>query len=192
MNKVSSEIHPFYENLDAAISGTEAPREITDQLALVPVEFLGFDNVRRVGQLVVASVLADEVIDIFGKILEADFPVQSIIPAAFFDWDDHRSIAANNTSGFNYRLVPGSDDGLRSMHSDGRAIDINPGINPYLYPERIDPSSRYPYQPYNPGAQGVIRPDSPVVLAFTEQGWEWGGAWEEGPDYQHFEKVLIS
>lgn len=192
MSKVSSEIHPFYENLDAALSGTEAPREITEQLALVDVKYLGFDNGLRAGQLVVASVLAEQVQEIFDKILVAEFPIESIIPIVAYDWDDHASIAANNTSGFNYRLVPGGDGEVWSMHSFGRAIDINPSLNPYRYPERIDTDSRYPYQPYNPGEQGVISAESSVVQIFADEGWEWGGLWEEGPDYQHFEKAPIS
>jgi len=26
-----------------------------------------------------------------------------------------------------------------------------------------------------------------VVLAFAASGWQWGGRWTGGPDYQHFQ-----
>ena len=33
---------------------------------------------------------------------------------------------------------------------------------------------------------GLITGDSPVVAAFGAIGWEWGGNWSRGKDYQHF------
>ena len=44
--------------------------------------------------------------------------------------DDDRSMAADNTSGFNCRRVAGSSSW--SAHAYGAAIDINPVENPYL------------------------------------------------------------
>ena len=33
---------------------------------------------------------------------------------------------------------------------------------------------------------GVIAANSLVVRAFARIGWEWGGTWASGEDYQHF------
>ena len=44
--------------------------------------------------------------------------------------DDYASMAAGNTSAFNCRSVVGRP-GVRSPHSYGRALDINPWENPY-------------------------------------------------------------
>jgi hypothetical protein len=46
--------------------------------------------------------------------------------------DDHASMAADNTSGFNCRSVVGRAS-IRSPHAHGRSIDINPFENPYRY-----------------------------------------------------------
>ena len=44
--------------------------------------------------------------------------------------DDHRSMAANNTSAFNCRFVSGTR--RWSMHAYGRAVDLNPVQNPWV------------------------------------------------------------
>jgi hypothetical protein len=33
---------------------------------------------------------------------------------------------------------------------------------------------------------GMITPDGPVVAAFREIGWGWGGDWASLKDFQHF------
>ena len=51
--------------------------------------------------------------------------------------DDDRSMAANNTSGFNCRRVAGQSSW--SAHAYGEAIDLNPVQNPYVRPGSITP-----------------------------------------------------
>ena len=113
-----------------------------------------------------------------------------MIPIVKYDWNDHTSIRDNNTSAFNYRVIAGTD--RLSHHAFGRAIDINPKVNPYLNRDGIsDPPGFH----YNPQAQGAITDEDMVVKTFLSYGWKWGGHWkqEEGRvDYQHFEKPLRS
>lgn len=47
-----------------------------------------------------------------------------------YNAEDNRSMEANNSSCFNFRLVPGTRK--LSNHSKGLAIDINPLYNPYV------------------------------------------------------------
>ena len=54
-----------------------------------------------------------------------------------YEGDDDRSMAANNTSGFNRRPVAGTD--RWSEHSYGRAIDLNPVQNPYVVGSTVAP-----------------------------------------------------
>ena len=44
--------------------------------------------------------------------------------------DDELSMEDNNTSAFNCREIPGT--GPWSQHAFGRAIDLNPLLNPYI------------------------------------------------------------
>ena len=177
----------FYPDLGAAIHGTDAPGDIIQSLELVRVEFINFDSELRVGQIVVAKFLAEEVREIFDAIRDAGFPLQSVIPIAYFGHDDDRSIAANNTSAFNYRNVAGTD--RLSRHSYGTAIDINPWLNPYvnLDGSLISPSNED--RTYEPSVAGTIVEGDPVVEAYDKFGWVWGGRWTEDHDYQHFDKV---
>ncbi len=90
-------------------------------------------------------------------------------------------MAANNTSGFNYRHVPGHNS--LSNHAFGRAIDINPVQNPYMQNGLATP----PGAVYRPGQPGTIT-DGPIVQAFERRGWHWGGRWRFQTDWQHFDK----
>ena len=94
----------------------------------------------------------------------------------------------HNTSAFNYRNVFDSDK--LSNHSYGRAVDINPLINPYVTKEG---TTRPAGLSYDPAAKGSIVVDDETVRLFLERGWEGGGHWEVKygyADYQHFEKMV--
>jgi hypothetical protein len=131
--------------------------------------------------------------ELFEAIFADGFPIATAIPIADlqFEWDDDRSMAANNTSGFNYRPMTGSGiDGSPgasrlSPHALGRAIDINPLLNPYIKGGVIKPEGAA----YDPTRSGTITADSFIVKFLKERGWTWGGDWMSLKDYQHFEKV---
>jgi hypothetical protein len=63
------------------------------------------------------------------------FPVEKMKVIDDYQGDDDASMADNNTSAFNCRLVAGKP-GVYSKHSDGRAIDINPRTNPMVAGQR--------------------------------------------------------
>ena len=71
-----------------------------------------------------------------------------------------------------------------SNHAFGIAIDINPLLNPYVKKNSVEPEGAS----YNPELSGTITEDSDVVKIFKSYGWNWGGDWTRGKDYQHFEK----
>ena len=77
-----------------------------------------------------------------------------------------------------------------SNHAYGRAIDINPKINPYCIPAEgyVSPANAYPYADRTKNFPGAIRHGDAVYTAFVSRGWEWGGDWEGEKDYQHFQK----
>jgi len=163
----------------SALAGTKAPQNIRAQLKLVNVRFWGFDKKVHEGQIVVHASLQREVRDIFADLQKARFPIQSLQPIDVFGWSDEKSMLSNNSSGFNYRRVFGSN--RLSDHSFGRAIDLNPRLNP----DRSHPVCKnWKYDPHAPGA---INEDSRVYKAFVSRGWKWGGHWRT-PDPMHFYK----
>ena len=150
----------------------------------LPVAYLGFDGFEHVGAIVVHRDLIEDVQDLFAEMLRRRFPLTSVIPASDprFAWDDAKLMAANDTSGFNYRAIAGTD--RLSYHAYGRAIDINPALNPYVRNGRIEP----PGATYDLARPGTIGPDSFIVAFLEARGWTWGGRWTEPVDYQHFQK----
>ena len=183
MNNKSSVIIDSALSFGEAVAGTIAPDEIIDTLAFLDVFYYSFDGKKHQGQIVVNRELEDDVGEIFALIAKLKFPVGSVIPIVEYQWDDYRSMAANNSSGFNFRVIEGTTK--LSMHSLGRAVDINPVQNPVIYPNgEIAPRGAV----YQPGTAGTVTGDHPVVREFLKRGWHWGGNFEQPKDYHHFEK----
>jgi hypothetical protein len=166
-----------------ALAGSSAPAEVLASLSLLEVRYLGFDGLTHAGQLVVHRELAPEIRELFGLLMACGFPVRQAVPVVRFGWSDAASMAADNSSAFNHRVVTGTD--RLSRHAAGRALDLNPFENPVLYPDgRGEP----PGAVYRPDAPGTLCSGDQVVTAFKERGWRWGGEFSHLRDYHHFEK----
>jgi len=158
------------------------PRETFINLVTIPVRFVTFDGVIAQGVIEMHRDLIEDVEDLFRFMIAEQFPLSSVIPIAQFGWNDERSMAANNTSGFHYRFIAGTE--RLSKHAYGRAIDINPLFNPCVEGMVIQPAGAV----YDPCNCGVLTADSPVTEFLKAHGWTWGGDWESPKDYQHFQK----
>jgi hypothetical protein len=155
-----------------------------DELRAVNVSHWGYNQSARTGTLVVAAGLADEVIAIMRDLYDARFPIERMEPVDVFGGSDDDSMAANNTSAFNCRPVSGGSSW--SEHSYGRAIDINPLVNPYVKGSTVLPPHGARYSDRSLDAPGMIHAGDEVVAAFAARGWIWGGTWSSLKDYQHF------
>jgi D-alanyl-D-alanine carboxypeptidase len=159
-----------------------------EQLRRVYVEHLGFDGQTHRGELIVHEDLAPEVIAIFEQLYRLGYPIEKIrtvdhYPAA----DDELSMEDNNTSAFNCRGIPGSN--RWSQHAYGRAIDVNPLLNPCIYASgEFQPHNAAAYLDRNRADPGLLHAADPAVHVFTDRGWRWGGDWKNPIDYQHFER----
>lgn len=168
-----------------AIAGTAAPPSIVKELCLLQVHYYSFDGKLHQGQLVVHRRLREELREIFLIMKASRFPLARVIPIVHYQWSDEASMADNNASAFNYRLVSGTD--RLSRHASGLAIDINPRQNPVVY---ADGRSLPTGAKYLPAAGGAIVREGPIGQAFLSHGWLWGGDFKPSPDYHHFEKPL--
>lgn len=168
---------------EEAILGSRAPKEIIDSLVLINVLYYSFDNRLHKGQLLVSKDVAKEINEIFRIILETKFPIEKVIPIVNYDWSDSISMEENNTSAFNYRFVTGTN--RLSLHSFGRAIDINPFFNPVVHKDgRTEPKRAV----YDPNKAGTFTKDNVIVKEFLKRGWRWGGLFSSYKDYHHFDK----
>ena len=82
----------------------------------------------QLGEIVCNQAIANDLIDIFRKLYEANYKIERIVLIDEYDADDERSMSHNNTSSFNFRVVSGTTK--LSKHAQGLAIDINPLYNP--------------------------------------------------------------
>lgn len=168
--------------LEEALAGKEIPEEIKKNLTLVTVKFFSFDREAREGQLVIHQDLAQDVQEIFNTLLEMQFPIQKMVPVVAYGWNDEASMQDNNTSCFNYRAVYKSE--RISNHSLGRAVDINPWLNPQVLASgEVIPHGAY----YDPTRQGAVTAE--IADLFKSYGWVWGGEWTTTKDWQHFQKL---
>lgn len=166
--------------LDEALVGKDIPQEIKQEQTLLDIPYASFEGDVRTGQLLIHIDLAEEARSIFEELCERKFPIEKMIPVVAFNWNDDASMAANNTSGFNYRTIFGTMK--FSQHATGRAIDINPALNPYIRGFFVAP----PGASYDTTIPGTITEE--IAELFKTRGWEWGGDWTTWKDWQHFEK----
>ncbi|MEJ0053471.1 MAG: M15 family metallopeptidase [bacterium] len=168
--------------LEEALRGKEIPDEIKEELSIISVPHISFDGNKHEGQLIVHKDVAREMREIFEELFKRRFPIHQIIPITHYNWDDDASMAANNTSAFSYRVIYGETKRL-SNHSYGRAIDLNPLLNPYI---GIDGAVAPSGAVYDISVPGTITED--IAAIFKSCGWKWGGDWNP-KDWQHFEKT---
>ncbi|HJW61798.1 MAG TPA: M15 family metallopeptidase, partial [Actinomycetota bacterium] len=155
------------------------------ELRLLRVDHWGLDGRVHRGELIVHRDHARRILVVLEKLFKARYPIQRLRLVDAYRADDDRSMAANNTSGFNCRRVSGSS--RWSEHAFGRAIDLNPLRNPYVTRGgRVSPPAGRPYADRARRAAGMIHGGDAVVRAFAAAGWRWGGYWSGSRDYQHF------
>jgi hypothetical protein len=157
------------------------------QLRRVGVDHIGFDGQPHRGELIVNEGLVPEVITIFEQLYRLGFPIEKIRTADHYPAaDDELSMEDNNTSAFNCRGIPGTN--RWSQHAYGRAIDLNPLLNPCIYASgAFQPQNAAPYLDRSRTDPGLLHNGDPAVRVFTDRGWRWGGNWTTPIDYQHFE-----
>lgn len=159
-----------------------------ERLRRVGVDHLGFDGQTHRGELIVHEDLADEVVTMFGDLRRLGYPIERMRTVDHYPGaEDELSMEDNNTSAFNCRGIPGSNEW--AQHAYGRAIDLNPRINPSFYTDgTIEPKNAAEYLDRHRTDPGLLRAGDPAVRLFAEYGWRWGGAWTNPVDYQHFER----
>jgi hypothetical protein len=155
------------------------------ELRLLRADHWGFDGRVHRGELMVHRDHARRILVVLEKLFNAGYPIERMRLVDAYRANDDRSMAANNTSGFNCRRVAGTN--RWSEHAFGRAIDLNPLRNPYVTRGgRVSPPAGRRYANRARRAAGMIRGGDVVVRAFAAAGWRWGGYWSGSRDYQHF------
>lgn len=166
-------------------------------LRYLKVLHYNFDHERQVGELIVNAELAEEVLEIFKELYDAEYEIESMHLVDNYwtgdaDTSDSASIDVNNTSAFNYRAATGGSK--LSNHAYGCAIDMNPQQNPYVSYKSGKASWSHKnandYIARDTGLPHVITHEDTAFKTFKNHGFKWGGDWDNPKDYQHFEKKI--
>lgn len=165
-----------------------------DRLAVVTFDYVDFGGQEHDdGKIVVMDAVAPNVLRIFEELHARHFPIAKAQPLNAYEGDDEASMADNNTSGFNDRLVAGTDH--ISLHAYGVAIDLDPVQNPFITRSgtelTVHPAAAVDYvnrRPHRPGKADRPGLAEEVVDIFVRNGFtQWGGDWDDPIDYQHFD-----
>lgn len=181
---------PVPAAVEARMRGASLPegaRISLDELRYLRLSYIDFEGRPQTGEMVCNKRIADDLTAIFQALYEAAYPIRSIRLVDDFGGSDDASMAADNTSCFNYRVVPGT--GVLSSHALGLAVDINPLENPYVRSSgRVMPPEGEAYADRSAEFEHKIVRGDLVWTLFHEHGFVWGGTWRRAKDYQHFEK----
>ena len=193
----------FYEPLSEAVkeritgisypeSGCTVPY---DDLNYVGLKYIDFEGKEQTGELICNKAVAQDMTEIFYELYRNEYRLERVRLIDEYGGDDTASMADNNTSCFNYRVVDGTSN--LSKHAYGLAIDVNPYYNPYVVFQRNADGSDYISPPgsevYADRSQSFaykIDENDLCYRLFTEHGFTWGGNWNSTKDYQHFQKTI--
>jgi len=157
------------------------------QLRAIQLSYAGFDGRAHTGEIIVNASVVHQVIEVLAILYRARFPIARMEPVDVFHGSDPRSMAADNTSGFNCRYAVAAGPPQWSMHAYGLAIDVNTVQNPYVEAGvGVQPPAGAAYADRSDIRPGMAYPGGILVSAFSSIGWGWGGNWAGSPDYQHF------
>lgn len=162
------------------------PRE---DLRYLHVLHKDLDGNEHEGEMIVNKHIAGDVLEILRRLYEADYPIEKIRLVDEYGADDEASMEDNNSSSFNFRFI--SHTTRVSKHGLGLAVDINTLYNPYTKTvdgkRIVEPLTGEPYLDRSADFPYKIDENDLCYRLFIEHGFEWGGAWSDRKDYQHFE-----
>jgi hypothetical protein len=185
---------PISDEIFKRIAGISYPTDCTIELSdlrYVTLQYNDFNGNTQSGEMICASSIAQDVVEIFYELYTNGYQIESIKLIDEFGGDDTSSMLANNTSCFNYRVVEGTT--RLSNHAKGLAIDLNPFYNPYITYNQdgsvnISPKGSEAYADRSGAFPYKIDESDLAYKLFKEHGFTWGGNWNSVKDYQHFER----
>lgn len=190
---------PLTESVKERITGISYPENGCtipyEDLNYVGLKYIDFDGQVQTGELICNKAVAQDMVEIFYELYRNEYQLERVRLIDEYNGDDTASMAENNTSCFNYRVVDGTTS--LSKHAYGLAIDVNPYYNPYVVFGRNADGSDYISPPgsevYADRGQNFaykIDENDLCYRLFTEHGFTWGGNWNSSKDYQHFQKTI--
>ena len=158
----------------------------TNQLDWIRLTYVGFDGERHSGELLAHQDVSADLVRVFRDLWRARYPIEEMRITEARELDLEPTGDGNNTSAFVCRPTTGG--GSYSEHAYGLAIDVNPFQNPYRKGEVVLPELASAYLNRQRERPGMIFEGGPVVSAFDQIGWQWGGRYRSLKDLHHFSR----
>ena len=158
-----------------------------EELRYLTMSHWGFDAEIHTGEMIVNASVAEDIVDVFRQLFEAQFPIEKMRVIAIEELYEPPTGDDNPTTSFTCRPVVTNTTGW-SQHAYGLAVDINPFHNPYQKGDLVIPELASYYLDRSLGEPGMIVAGDVVRQAFAKIGWGWGGTWSSLDDYQHFSR----
>lgn len=192
---------PLSDNLKRFITGVSFPEALEnsenldisyEELRYVHILHYNFEGNLAEGELICNEAIAQDLVEIFYELYRNEYQIEKVCLIDEYDGDDRLSMEDNNTFCFSYRST--TKDTTPSKHALGRAIDINPLYNPMITyhedgSEVILPAAGAAYADRSKSFPYKIDENDLCYKLFTERGFVWGGNWNAGKAYHHFQKV---
>jgi LysM repeat protein len=145
------------------------------------VSYIDFNGNYHDGSIIMHQDHAVRTQKVFQRLYYSRFRIQAMSPI------DVNAPGLTNyaavTGGFTCRKVGGSK--TWSQHAYGTAVDINPVQNPMIRDGVVSPAGATGYVSRGGHRRGMLHADG-AVIAFTSNGFHWGGRWHSLKDYMHF------
>ena len=180
---------PVPESVQSRMKGKSLPEKALiriENLRYLTLYYYDFNGDIQTGEMVCNKAIAHDLLVVFCRLFQQEYPICSIRLVDDFDGDDEASMQANNTSCFNYRNVPGTN--FLSRHAFGMAVDVNPLQNPWIVGKTIHPSNAGDYVDRSRDFPHKIDRNDACYRVMKAHGFIWGGEWAWAKDYQHFQK----
>lgn len=146
-------------------------------LRYLRINYWDFRGYRHRGELVAHADAIGKMANALSAMYRKNLPIRSMYRVDRFGWskrlrgaDDYRSMAADNTSAFNCRGVVGNPS-VRSPHSYGRSLDLNPWENPYRSRQGTVPNTWWP--PHSHARVAWRSRSHAVVQTMANHGLRW-------------------
>ena len=162
------------------------PRE---DLRYIHILHVDINGQKHEGEMICNKHIAETLIKIFRKLYEEKYPIEKMVLIDEYDADDETAMEDNDSSCFNFRFIAYTK--RISKHGLGLAVDINTLYNPYIKvvdgKTIIQPKTAEKYIDRNKSFDYKIEKNDLCYKLFIENGFQWGGDWEDRKDYQHFD-----
>ncbi|GGU29306.1 M15 family metallopeptidase [Nocardioides albus] len=157
-------------------------------LRLLRINYWDYSGYRRRGEIIAHRDSVGRMKNALTAMYAGRYPIRRMYRVDRFGYsktlrggNDYASMDADNTSAFNCRNVVGRP-GVRSPHSYGRSLDVNPWENPYrsrdgYVPNRWWPSRSHPRVAWRSTSHGVVR-----AMRNNGMRWTYGSG-----DLHHFD-----